>query len=79
MEQSWDPKAIKMFRKIANSVSFTLMWMIAMATSGFYFKLAIVEGGLTIGNIIFFSILLATLLLLIRYLYNTWKNDFRNK
>jgi ABC-type spermidine/putrescine transport system permease subunit I len=79
MEQGWDPKATGMFKKIINSVSLTLMWMIACATAGFYFELAIIKGKPTISNIIFFAILLITLLLLIRYLYNTWKNDFHNK
>lgn len=76
MERGWDPKATKMFRKIANSVSLTLMWMIAMVTAGFYFKLGIIENGLEAGNIIFFSVLILSFLLLVRYLYNTWKGDF---
>jgi predicted membrane channel-forming protein YqfA (hemolysin III family) len=76
METGWDPKATRMFKKIMNSVSFTLLWMLAMATTGFYFKLAVVEETVTVKNIIFFSLFIISLLLLIRYLYNTWKNDF---
>jgi membrane protein YdbS with pleckstrin-like domain len=76
METGWDPKATRMFKKIMNSVSFTLLWMLAMATAGFYFELAVVEETVTVKNIIFFSLFVISLFLLIRYLYKTWRHDF---
>jgi hypothetical protein len=75
MESGWDPKATRMFKKIMNSVSFTLLWMITMATAGFYFEMAIIEKTLAVKNIIFFSVFFISLLLLIRYLYITWKSE----
>lgn len=78
MESGWDPKATRMFKKIINSVALTLLWMMVMATTGFYFKLGIIEGRVTISNTIFFTVFFVTLLLLIRYLYNTWKGDLHN-
>ena len=75
MEQGWDPKVTGMFKKIINSVSITLMWMMACATAGFYFELAIIEGKPALKHIIFYAVAFITLLLLIRYLYKTWKNE----
>lgn len=76
MESGWDPKATRMFKKIMNSVSFTLLWMLTMATAGFYFEMAIIEKKMAVKNIVFFSFFLISLLLLIRYLYITWKSEW---
>jgi predicted membrane channel-forming protein YqfA (hemolysin III family) len=78
MEQGWDPKVTGMFKKILNSISFGLIWMIACATAGLYFKLAYVDGKPDAGNIIFYVLMATTLFLLLRYLYKTWKNEMRN-
>jgi membrane protein DedA with SNARE-associated domain len=51
-----------------------LIWMIAAATAGFYFGLAIPEEKIRLSNIIFYIVLLATLALLIRYFYRQWKD-----
>lgn len=72
MEQGWDPEVKRYFRKILNTISVGLSWMMAAATAGFYFGLAVPEGNLRLGNIIYYVMLLATLGLLIAYFYKLW-------
>lgn len=67
------PEVTRYFRKIINSFSYGMMWLIAMATAGLFFGLALPEGGVQWYNIVFYLLALATLFLLIRYLYRTWK------
>ena len=74
MEQGWEPQLKKFFLKIIRSVSLGLMWMMACATAGIYFKLGYTNGRPVIYTILFYAGMLITLFLLIRYLYNTWKN-----
>lgn len=68
-----DPQVTKYFRKIISSFSFGMLWMLVMSTSGIYFKLALVADNLKWYNILFYITFLLTLFLLIRFLYNTWK------
>ena len=74
MEQGWDPEIKRFFVKIMNSIAITLLWMMACATAGLYFQLAYSNGKPVIYTIIFYFLMLATLFLLVRYLYRTWKN-----
>jgi hypothetical protein len=75
MEQGWDPDVKKYFRKILNSISYGLIWMLASATAGLYFELGYTNGKPLIYTIIFYVFMLGTLALLVRYLYKIWKND----
>jgi hypothetical protein len=43
MEQGWDPHISRFFVRIINALSWTLIWMLASATAGFYFGLAFPE------------------------------------
>jgi hypothetical protein len=72
-EQGWDPEVKKLFARILNSVSWGLIWMIACATAGIYFKLGYTAGQPVVYPIIFYSIAFITLLLLLRYLRRTWR------
>ena len=69
-----DPGTRRYFFKIVNSFSWGFMWLMFMAMAGIYFGLAIVHNGLTIVNIIFYTVALVTFLLLLRYYYRTWKD-----
>lgn len=73
VERGWDPEVKKLFVRILNSVSWGLIWMIACATAGIYFKLGYTTGQPVVYPIIFYSVALATLLLLLRYLGRTWR------
>ena len=67
-----EPEVRRYFRKIISSVSLVSIWLLSMATAGFFFKLAIVKDGLRWYNLVFYAILVVTLLLLLLYLYRTW-------
>ncbi|HZH95532.1 MAG TPA: hypothetical protein VEY06_06580 [Flavisolibacter sp.] len=69
----FDPEVTKFFKKIVSSFSFGMIWMLAMSTAGLYFRLALVDENVRWYNVVFYFIFLATLFLLIRYLYRTWK------
>ena len=73
MEQGWDPEVKKYFRKILNSISMGLLWMMIMVTLGIYFQLAYQGEKPLIYTILFYVVLLASLSLLIFYYYRTWK------
>ena len=72
MEQGWDPEVKRYFRKIINSFSFGLLWMMAVLTAGIYFKLGMVGERPLYAVIIFYVLAAASLALLLRYYYKTW-------
>ena len=73
MEQGWDPEVTKYFRKIISSFSFGLLWLMGGVSAGLYFGLAF-RTDISFGYVIlFYACLLATLWLLLRYLYRLWK------
>jgi hypothetical protein len=73
MESGWDPQVSKFFRRILNSISLGLIWMMSCATAGLYFKLGHTHGQPIIYPILFYTIAVVTLFLLIRYLIKIWK------
>lgn len=75
MQPNWDPDVKKFLLNVLNSVSLVLLWMMACATAGIYFELGYTNGKPLIYTILFYAGMLITLLLLIRYLYNKWKNS----
>ena len=68
-----DPEVRKYFRKILNSFSVGALWLISIATLGIFFQLAIIKETIKWHNVLFYLILLSSLLLLIRYYYKSWK------
>lgn len=72
MEQGWDPEIKSFFKKIMNSISITLLWLMIMATSGLYFGLAFSNGNPVIYTIIFYIVLTGSFTWLVVYLYRTW-------
>lgn len=73
MEQGWDPEVKNYFRKILNTISFGLIWMMTMAALGLYFGFAYAGDKPIIYPILFYSFMSVTFFFLIRYYYNTWK------
>ncbi|HUR67344.1 MAG TPA: hypothetical protein VMZ03_13420 [Chitinophagaceae bacterium] len=73
-ERGWDPDVKKFLLKVLNSISLGLLWLMACATAGLYYGLAYSAGKPLIYTILFYAGMLISLLLLIRYFYNTWKN-----
>lgn len=75
MEQGWDPDVKKFLLKVLNSISMSLLWLMAGATGGIYYELGYSAGKPVIYTILFYAGMLISLLFLIRYLYNTWKKE----
>ncbi len=76
--QGMDPEMRKYFWKIVYSFSFGLVWMLTMAMSGLYFRLAIIEDSIRWYNIVFYIVFVVTLILLILYFFKSWKHKFRD-
>lgn len=74
MEQGWDPDVKKFFRKIINTISFGLIWLMTVVTAGLYFKLGY-RTDKPVYMIIYYSATLITLFFLLRYYYRIWKKD----
>jgi hypothetical protein len=72
-EQGWDPQVKKYFRKILNSFSMGLLWLLTCATAGIYYRLAYRHGQPLINVVLFYAAMVISLLFLLRYLYKTWK------
>jgi hypothetical protein len=75
MEQGWDPDVKRFFVKILNTLSYGLIWMIAVCTAGIYYGLGSTENNRLIYVILFYSCAVISLLLLLRYYYHLWKNN----
>jgi len=67
-----DPEVSRYFRKILNSFSVALFWLLSVATAGLFFGLALVRNGLRWYNLLFYALFLLTFGLLLRYLYRVW-------
>jgi hypothetical protein len=74
MERGFDPELKKYFRKILYSFFYGLLWLAANVTGGIYFKLAYRSEQPVLVNILFYTFLVASLSLLLRYYYRIWKN-----
>lgn len=75
MERGWDPEVKKYLKKILQTISFGLLWLMTGVTAGIYLELGDTSSKPVIGTILFYASMAISLLLLIRYLYNTWKKD----
>ncbi|MGQ0740436.1 MAG: hypothetical protein ACT4OJ_15405 [Bacteroidota bacterium] len=75
MERGWDPQVKKYLKKVMGSLSFGLLWLMTGVTAGIYYELAYSNGKPVIYTVLFYAGMLISLLLLIRYLYNTWKKE----
>lgn len=72
MEQGWDPEVKRYFRKIINSFSMGLLWLMSAVTAGLYFGLAYRKDISVVFVILYYAFLLISLLLLLRYYYKLW-------
>jgi hypothetical protein len=75
MERNWDPGVKKFFVKILNTIAVGLSWILIGAIAGIYFELGYTNGKPVIYTILFYTGMAVTLFFLIRYLYNTWKDN----
>ena len=63
----------KYFKKILNSFSLGLLWMLAASTAGFYYGLALFKDGVQWYNLLFYTLLLLSFAGLLWYYYRVWR------
>lgn len=72
-----DPEVRRFFRKIMATVGAGLLWIMLMAVGGLYFRLGYFVAGLDWYNGVFYFVFVATLILVLRFLYNLWRKKER--
>jgi hypothetical protein len=68
-----EPEVRVFLKKIVSSVFLGLFWMMINMTLGIYYGLLFFDPKITVGNIIFYLFLAASLLALIWFYRRTWK------
>lgn len=68
-----DPEVKRFFRKIMATVGVGLLWIMLMAVAGLYLRLGYFVHGLDWYNGIFYTVLLVTLVFVLRFLFNVWR------
>jgi hypothetical protein len=67
-----DPEVKRYFRKIINSFSMGLLWLLSIATAGLFFKLGIIYHKFLWYHAVFYILLAVSFILLIMYYYKLW-------
>jgi hypothetical membrane protein len=67
-----DPEIKKYFRRIINSFSVGLLWLVVIATAGIFFRLGVIKNGTRWYNIVFYAIFLLSFVSLLWYYYRSW-------
>ena len=73
-DRGMDPRVQRYFRKIINSFSFGLMWLLCVSTAGLFFGLGIPGDGWKWYNLVFYGIAAASFAWLLYYYYKTWSS-----
>jgi hypothetical protein len=68
-----DPEVKKYFRKIINSASVVIFWLLSISTLGLFFDLGIIHEGIRWYNILFYSIFLISMAGIVYYLVRVWR------
>jgi len=73
MSEGFEPEVKKYLRKILYSIFWGLIWMSVNVLGGLYWEYGIVDGKLSLANILFFVFFFLSLAVLLYYYYRTWK------
>jgi hypothetical protein len=68
-----DPDTRRYFRKIMNSFSVGLLWLLSVSTAGLFLQLGMVRHGMRWYNYLFYFLFVVSFASLIRYFYKVWK------
>lgn len=68
-----EPETRDFLKRIIQTVSMGMLFLLVHMTVGIYFNWAFFEGSPSIGNIIYYIIFSITLTALIYYFYRLWK------
>jgi hypothetical protein len=70
-----EPKIILYLKRIVKTISIALIWMIINTRLGINSNYAFIEGSIKTSNIVFYSWFVASLIAMLFYFYNVWKED----
>jgi hypothetical protein len=73
MTNGMEPDVRKYLWKIVYSLFFGVFWLLSNSLIGIYFGFGIIEGGPSLGNILFYTWLAGSLAALLWYYYRIWK------
>lgn len=68
-----EPELREFFRRIIQTVSVGLIWLMINSTAGIMFDYAFIHGKVSTGNILFYSWLLISGALILRYFIRLWR------
>jgi len=70
-----DPEVKRYFRKIVNSFSTGLLWLVCIVIAGLFFNLGIARNGVKWYNAAFYVFAAVSFVGLMRYYYRIWSNE----
>jgi len=73
MPQGMEPEVKKYLFKVLNSLCYGLLWLMLNVLAGLYWGYAIIEEKLSVGNILFFTWFIISLIALLYLFYRIWK------
>lgn len=68
-----EPELREFFRRIIQTVSVGLIWLMINSTAGIMFEYAFIQGKISTGNILFYAWLLVSGALILRYFIRLWR------
>jgi hypothetical protein len=68
-----DPETKRYFRKIMNSFSVGLLWLLSVSTAGLFLQLGVMRHGMKWYNFLFYFLFVVSFGLLLRYFYRVWR------
>jgi ABC-type uncharacterized transport system permease subunit len=68
-----EPELREFFRRIIQTVSVGLLWLMINSTAGIMFGYAFFEQGVHLNNILFYAWLLISGFFIVRYFIRTWR------
>jgi hypothetical protein len=67
-----EPETRLFLKKIMNTLFIGLFWMFAQVIFGIFLEFGFIQNGFSITNMIYYTLLLASLAWLIYYMYKLW-------
>lgn len=73
MNSGFEPEIRDFLKRILQTISVGILFLLLHMTFGIYFNWAFFEGQIRMGNIVYYFIFLSSLAALIYYYYRLWK------
>ncbi|HVM87343.1 MAG TPA: hypothetical protein VMT76_04090 [Puia sp.] len=71
-----EPEIKSFFKKLAISVYIGLFWLMLAMTFGIYFGFMFTKDKISVGNILYYSLLVTSFIFLMKFYIRTWKKKF---